>query len=31
MKALAETDLLSDAELSAVLQGTALGLFPRLR
>ena len=31
VKALEETDLLSDDELRAVLQGTALGLFPRLR
>ena len=30
-KALAETDLLSDDQLRDVLQGTALGLFPRLR
>ena len=31
MKALEETDLLSDDQLEAVRQGTAPGLFPRLR
>ena len=31
VKALEETDLLSDDQLEAVLQGTAPGLFPRVR